>query len=152
MTLHKHDPDTVVARILARFKTKKATGKAGMARATIVVDENVSSLMSALREANFRVITPSKGLDDHEIKKNILAHRMLVTNNTKDFLDDAPVLDYGIIGLEALGFIDSASNYKDNKIAQMISKAVSEFDLISERSGYVLMLKPNSQHVFKRLG
>lgn len=147
-----HDSAAIIERVLARFKAKEAAEKVGMARATIVVDENIASLAPALREANFRVITPSKGLSDHEIKQNLLAHRMLVTNNTKDFLDDAPVLDYGIIGLEALRFVDPASEYKDNKTAQMISKAVSDFDLVSERSGYVLMLRSDGKHVFRRLG
>jgi hypothetical protein len=74
-----------------------------------------------------------------------------VTKNTQDFLDDAPVFDYGIIGLEALRFIDSSSSYKKNKTVQMISKAISKHGLISKRTGFVLMLKPNGKHVFKNL-
>lgn len=74
-----------------------------------------------------------------------------MTNNTKDFLDDAPLLDYGIIGLESLPFIDSAGEYADNSTAQMISKAISNFDLISKRTGFVLLLKPDGKHVFRKL-
>lgn len=142
--------DAIVAKVLGRYK--KAIEKAGMARATLVVDENVNFLEHALKEANFHIIAPHKGMDDFEIKKMLLAHRMIVTKNTKDFLADAPVLDYGIIGLEALPFVDPAKDYKGNKTAQMISKAVSEFSLAAERTGFVLMLKPNGKHVFRRLG
>jgi len=144
------DPDAMIARVLARYK--ESAEKAGMARATLVVDENVNFLEGPLKEANFHIIAPHKGMDDFEIKKVMLAHRVIVTKNTRDFLEDAPVLDYGIIGLEALPFIDPAKDYKDNQTAQMISKAVSEFSLISERSGFVLMLHPNGRHVFRRLG
>jgi hypothetical protein len=144
--------DQIIARILDRFRPKEGLPKVGMARATLVVDENVDFLGSPLQEANFHVVIPHKGMDDFDIKKELLAHRILVTKNTKDFLDDSPVLDYGIIGLEALPFVDPARDYKTNQTAKLISKAVVDFDLISERSGFVLMLKQNGRHVFKRLG
>ena len=148
----KDDADLMIERVLSRYVNKQATEKSGMARATIVVDENVNFLAKALGDANFRVISPPKGMSDFEIKKNLLSHRIIVTKNTKDFLAEAPVLDYGIIGLEAIPFVDTAAEYKDNQTAQMISKAVSEHDLISERKGFVLMLHPNGRHVFRRLG
>lgn len=68
------------------------------------------------------------------------------------FLDDAPVLDYGIIGLDALPVIDPTSEYKENRTAQLISKAILDFDLVSERCGFALMLKQDGHHVFRRLG
>lgn len=144
--------DAIVARVLERYKEAKVIEKTGMARATLVVDENVDFLAAPLQEANFHVLKPPKGMDDFEIKKVLLAHRILVTKNTKDFLADAPVLDYGIIGLEALPFVDPSNEFKSNLTAQMISKAVSEHSLIAERTGFVLMLKPNGKHVFRRLG
>jgi hypothetical protein len=33
----------------------------------------------------------------------------------------------------------------------MISAAISENNLISQRTGFVLMLKPKGKHMFKRL-
>lgn len=144
--------DAIVARVLARYKEAKTVEKSGMARATLVVDENVDFLIEPLKEANFHVLKPPKGMEDFEIKKVLLAHRILVTRNTKDFLDDAPVLDYGIIGLEALPFVDPAHDYKSNLTAQMISKAVTAHSLVAERTGFVLMLKPSGKHVFRRLG
>jgi hypothetical protein len=144
--------DQIIARILDRFQPKEGTTKMGMARATLVVDENVDFLGTPLQEANFHIVIPHKGMDDFDIKKELLAHRILVTKNTKDFLDDSPVLDYGIIGLEALPFVDPARDYKTNQTAKLISKAIMDFGLISERSGFVLMLKQNGHHMFKRLG
>jgi hypothetical protein len=148
-----HDPDAIIAHVLARYLDKQATEteKKGMARATLVVDENVAFLAGPLKEANFHIITPPKGMKDFEIKKIMLAHRIIVTKNTKDFLADAPVLDYGIIGLEALPFVDGAPEYKDNKTAQMISKAVSEQNLAAQRTSFVLMLKPKGKHFYKKL-
>jgi hypothetical protein len=149
--MNEHDPDAIIARVLARFQ---GVGRSmtSVARATLVIDENVSFLEKPMKDANFHTVVPPKGMEDFEIKKVLLAHRVIITKNTKDFLDDAPVLDYGIIGLEALPFIDPAGEYKDNTTAQMISKAISEFGLISKRTGFVLMLKPNGRHVFKDLG
>lgn len=144
-----HDPDAIIADVLSRFKQDPI--KRGMARATLVLDEGVSILESSLKEANFLVVVPRKGMADFETKKALLSHRVLVTDSTKDFLDDAPVLDYGIIGIEALRFVDSSPIYRENHTAQLISKAVSEFNLISMRSGFVLMLKDDGGHHFKRI-
>lgn len=104
-----------------------------------------------LEQANFHVDTPEKGLDDAKIKKRMLGKRALVTRNTRDFLADAPVYDYGIIGLEAVA-VDIAPTYAQSKTAQLISEAYSKFKLHSKRTGFVLMLKPDGNHVFRRLG
>jgi hypothetical protein len=144
------EPDAIIFRVLAKYLDKEASAKevTGMARATLVVDENVGFLASPLKEANFHIIQPHSGMKDPDIKKILLAHRIIVTKNTKDFLADAPVYDYGIIGLEA---VDPAKDYKNNKTAQMISTAISEHNLISNRSGFVLMLKADGKHFFKKL-
>jgi hypothetical protein len=60
-------------------------------------------LKEALKGANFRVISVPKG--------TFLGHRILVTKNTKDFIDFAPVYDFGIISLEGLNFIDREREY-----------------------------------------
>ena len=149
--MNRSDSDEIIGRVLGR-SLKEGAVKTGMARGFLVVDENVAFLESALEQANFHVDTPDKGLSDAKIKKRMLGKRVLVTKNTKDFLGDAPVYDYGIIGLEALPFIDPAASYAQNTTAQLISEAYREFELHSERSGFVLMLRPDGAHVFKRLG
>lgn len=148
----KDTPDEIIARVLGRYLDPPSTMKTGMARATLVVDENVAFLVNPLEEANFHVFTPDKGMSDFNIKKKLLSHRILVTKNTKDFLADAPVLDYGIIGLDALPFVDPSAEYRTNETAKIISQAVSDFSLVAERTGFVIMLRPDGNHTFRRLG
>jgi len=98
------------------------------------------------------VLAPKAGLKDFDIREALLSHRILVTRNTPDFLADAPVLDYGIIGLEALPFIDPDKSCGRNPTAKMISEAVTEHDLASKRAGYVVMLMPDGRHEYRDLG
>lgn len=126
--------------------------RTGMARGFLIIDENVDSLAPSLKEANFHVRVPKKTMSDDEIKEDLLGNRVLVTKNTKDFIDDAPVYDYGIIALEGLKFIDPSPTYKTNTTARIISQAYRDFELHAERSGFVLYLKEDGKHVFKRLG
>lgn len=146
------DSDDVIKKVLERYKSADSSTKVGMARGFLVVDENVAFLENPLSQANFHVVTPTKGLEDADIKKRLLGKRILITRNTKDFLDDAPTYDYGIIGLEALPFVDHAPTYAGNETAKLIAKAYGTYELHAERSGFVLMLNPNGKHVFKRLG
>jgi len=143
--------DEIICHVLARFKREPDKHKIGMSRATLVIDENVAFLEEPLKEANFKIITTQKGLKDFRIKEELLTHRILVTKNTKDFVSDAPIFEYGIIGLEALPFIDASQAYKDNKTAKMISKAISDFDLVSAKSGFMLLLNSKGKHKFKRI-
>lgn len=143
----------IIDRILERYQhNKQGATKTGMARGFLIVDENVAFLEKPLEEANFHVATPDKGWDDTKIKKRLLGKRIIITKNTQDFLDDAPVYDYGIIGLEALPFIDPTPTYTKNETAKLISKAYGDFELHFEKTGFVLMLKPDGKHTFKRLG
>jgi len=128
-------------RVANRFKER-----VGMARATLVVDENVSALAQPLKEHfNFRTVVPSSGLADEKIKNDLLGHRILVTNNTKDFVDDAPRFDYGIISLQELPFIDKAQTAK-NMTCKMISDAVIKYKLVSRGTHFVLTLKKDGKH------
>ncbi len=144
--------DEIIEQVFARFQRKVDEPEVGHARATLVLHERVAFLCSPLEEANFHTVIADNRLDeDFEIRMVLLSHRMLVTRNTEDFLDDAPVLDYGIIGLDALPVIDPAAEYKTNRTAQLISKAILDYDLTSERCGFVLVLRQNGHHVFRRL-
>ena len=143
------EADALIERILSRYFAGKPVEKKSMARTRLVVDENVNYLAQPLKEANLQVTTPPAGMDDETIKQMLLSGRILVTKNTKDFVTDAPILEYGIIGLEALPFIDSSKTYKDNKTAQMISRAISRYNLKAKHSGFILMLHPNGRHVLR---
>ena len=57
-----------------------------------------------------------------------------------------------VVGLDALPAIAGSESYTEDPKAQMISKAVSDYSLASERSGWVLMLRPKGRHVYQRIG
>lgn len=115
-----------------------------MARGTIVVDENLENIIPFIKGKNIRVITPNKGLKDDEIKKTMLANRIFVTNNVKDFLKDAPILDCGLISTENIKF-------KGENLAKMISDVLTDMNLWSKRHGFLVVLKENGKHDFKPL-
>jgi hypothetical protein len=146
------DPNEIIDRVLARFqKGDFATERTGGTRAALVLDPSVRFLLDALKDGNFQVIALS-GDADSEARRNMLAHRIVVTKETPPYLDDAPVLDYGIVGLDAFAGLDASPTYDENPTAQIISKAVAEFGLPFERSAYVLMLHPGGKQVFRRIG
>ncbi len=146
----RRDPDAVISRALARYyHDEDVRQEPAGTRATLVVDKSVCFLANSLKDANFQVVDLADA--DFETRKKFLAHRMVVTQTTPEFLDDASVLDLGIIGLDALPILHAETSYADNTTAQMISKAVSDYSLSSERSGWVLMLHPSGKHVFRRI-
>jgi hypothetical protein len=151
-TLSKRDPDKVIARVLARFHHDDIPPeKTGGTRATVVLDVSVCFLANALKDANFQILALNSAVDP-DARRDLFAHRIVVTKRTAEYLDDAPVLDYGVIGLDALPGLDGSDRYNENETAQMISKAVAEFGLAFERAAYVLMLHPSGKHVFQRIG
>lgn len=134
---------------IAESVAKQFRERISMARGGLIVDENVAFLERPLKEQNFHAATPPKGMSDDDIKKKMLFNRVLITKNEKDFEDDAPVYDYGLISLKDLPFIDPAQ--ENNQTAKMISKAWKDFDLHAEKARFKLTLKPNGKHVLKRL-
>jgi hypothetical protein len=146
-TLAKRDPDAVIARVLARFEHDLGD-KPGSTRATLVLDVSVCFLESALKDANFQVIALNSAVDP-DARRDLFAHRIVVTKRTAEYLLDAPVLDYGVIGMDALAWLDASLDHAENRTAQMISEAIAEFGIASKRSAYVLMLHPSGKHVFR---
>ncbi len=122
-----------------------------MARGTIVLDENVLQLKDALASRNIHVVVPPSGMKDDDITRDLLVGRILVTRNSKDFVDSASSYDVGIIALDELSFIDSESKPGKNKTFNLISKAVIEFDIWSKRHGFILYLQDNGKHRYQDL-
>lgn len=116
-----------------------------MSRGVLVVDENLIGLEDELRKRNIKVIVPKRNMSDEDIKHELLTHRIIVTNNTKDFIDAAVEVEYGIIATENIKFKDS------KRLADIISKAIIKFNLWGVRSGFILTLEPNNNHNFKIL-
>jgi hypothetical protein len=111
-----------------------------MSRGVVVLDENLEALAGPLWEKGIKTITPRKGTKDKEIKRDLLPHRILITNNTKDFIDDAVAYEYGIIATEGL-------RSKDAEItADIVSRAVTKYSLWALKQGFVLYLKPDGKH------
>jgi hypothetical protein len=71
-----------------------------MSRGTLILDENVEVLKSALQNKNFHVFTPEPSMKDIDIKKDLLFNKIFVTNNDKDFVGDERKYSYSIIKIE----------------------------------------------------
>jgi hypothetical protein len=125
---------------------REFVGRSAMARGVIVFDENLAGLASALREANIKVVEIPAGTTDALIIQNYLFHRILVTKNTKDFLEQAPIHEYGIISLEGLSFVDASPSFAENKTARLISQAISKSKLWSRGAKFLLELRDDGKH------
>lgn len=119
-----------------------------MARGALVVDENVLQLVLALKACNIHISSPPAGWSDKQIANDILYNRIFVTRNSKDFIQYAPGLSIGIIGLEGLSFIDHEAT-ETNKTVQVISEAIIHYRIWSRKSGFFLELKENGKHKFQ---
>ena len=122
-----------------------------MARGVIVLDENLQQLKAALESMNIKVIVPKAGTSDDDIKSTLLPHRIFITKNTKDFIADASVFEYGIIALEHIDFIDKSRDQTNQTAAKLISKAIQDFSLWSKGHGFLLALKPSGVHEITNL-
>jgi hypothetical protein len=131
--------------------TCKIASRVAMARGTVVVDENVQFLASMLRAVNIRTIVPKSSMDDADIVEQLLANRMIITRNSKDFVDKASSYDFGILSLDGLSFIDSEPNPAKNKTVQLISKALIDFGLWSKRHGFLIELRDDGKHAYQDL-
>lgn len=132
--------------------TKQIVNRSAMARGVLVLDENVLGLAPALMEANIKVVKIPAGVKDAEIIQNYLYHRIIVTKNAKDFLEEAPVHEFGIISLEGLKFLDSSPSFSVNKTARLISQAISEYGLWTKGAKFLLELREDGKHVLRELG
>lgn len=105
-----------------------------MSRGTVVLDETDRHLLEALKNINLKVVLPDRQLSDQSIKQLFLSGRILITSNSKDFLSDAPIYEYGIVALEHVQVLTP------EQIAQKIHRALVEFELTSRNYGYVVRL------------
>ena len=141
--------DPIVRSILIRFVSKPGDAPRHR-RPTLVLDGPLLALAEPLREANFIVIV-GEGLDDFERRRALLSGRIIVTENSTDFIDDAPVMEFGVIGLDAMPRSASAAPLPENEMARMISSAFMNYTLGEERGPYLMLLHDSGHHVFRRL-
>lgn len=116
-----------------------------MARGTLVVDECLEPLAPYLEEKNIHVVIPEKKMSDDKIIKTLLANRIIVTNNSKDFINKASSFDYGIIATEHVNI------QQLDTLANMISDAIIKNKLWSFRHGFILTLNADGKHIIEDL-
>jgi hypothetical protein len=115
-----------------------------MARGIVILDENLFALSKELESQGMRVLKVKSGLKDKEIIEHSLSGRIFITNNSKDFIDDASDLEYGIIATENVS--------KDPKfLSKLISDEIIKNKIWSKKKGFILFLNNNKKSIFKQL-
>ena len=106
-----------------------------MSRGLVVVDENLLDLRNELLTRNIRALTlPQQSSDD--LVAAFASHRILITKNTKDFLQLAVEHEIGLISVEGVA--------RDTKnLANAISKALREHSLWSTPKPFLFHLSNN---------
>lgn len=118
----------------------------GMARGVLVLDENLFNLKPGLIEGNMHVVSVPAGMTDEHIIQTLLPHRIFVTQNSKDFMYDALIREYGIISLDKLRFIDPVDT------ARLISKVLAKRSLWAQRKPWLCSFSADGrQTTFKRI-
>ena len=87
---------------------------------TIMLDENLRVLESALEDDGFKVIVPHPGLKDDALKRQARGWAIL-TKNAQNFIDEAVRYDYDVIGIEDVKL--------DSETVRKISNAVRRSQL-----------------------
>ena len=107
-------------------------------KVTILLDENLFGLKSALRDAGFKIITLKGGMDDDEIIE--LAEGLcILTKNADDFRDDAVAGDYDIINIQAIKFEDPDKTRR-NSTVQKVKKAIRGSRILQKRGNFELVV------------
>ena len=132
---------SIIPRLQKRFNRQQDQRRPvlGMARGTVVVDENARELIPALKLANLHVFTPPPGMKDEDLAP-LVAGRILITKNPRDFIEHAPVYDFGIIALDKLKFVDPSPDLATNQTVRLINKALSQLSLFSRRTCFYCTL------------
>lgn len=115
-----------------------------MARGTLVLDDGFDEIAKFLQNRNIRVIRAQGRLEDATMKTVLLANRILVTKDEKDFMLDAPALDCGIISTKNIEF-------GGEKLARRISDALTELSLWPKRHGFLVTLNETGAHDYREL-
>jgi len=137
MTSDEVQRQAVAARIRAR---------AGLARGVVVLDPDLEGLETALKAANLMVVIPPAGLDDLTLKEQILPHRIWITRNQAEVIDEPAVYEYGVVSLRSLSVIEWQPTYEKNRTVQEISKALSRYGLWTRGCRFLLELKDDGNH------
>ena len=116
---------------------------------TIMLDENLRVLESALEDDGFKVVVPHQGLKDEALKRQARGWAIL-TKNSQDFVDEAVRYDYDVIGIEDVKFVDDIRN-RTNETVRKISGAVRRSQLATRRGNFWLKVRDNGSFHLEQL-
>jgi hypothetical protein len=108
---------------------------------TILLDENLRNLETALEDDGFKVVMPPQGLSVEVLKRKARGWAIL-TRNSKDFVFDAVRYDYDVIGIEDIRFVDDKPD-RTNETVQKISAAVRRSQIGTRKGNFVLKIRDN---------
>lgn len=112
-----------------------------MARGNIVLDENLKDLKPGLQDKNLRVFEAPAGFSDDRVAE-LTSGRILITNNSKDFLQLAIEHEFGIIATEG-----APRNAKD--LVANISAAITSHSLWSLKNPFVFYLSDKTLRILE---
>lgn len=104
----------------------------------LIIDENLLSIKSALKDLGFKVASFPQGTRDEDMF-TLLSGKAIVTQNSKDFKIDAIIHDFDIVSCEQIKFIDKDVTRK-NITAQKIANAIRESNLTSIHYNSILTI------------
>jgi hypothetical protein len=116
---------------------------------TVMLDENLRVLETALDDDGFKVVVAQQGLQDDVLKRQAKGWAIL-TRNSKDFVDDAVRYDYDVIGVEDIKFIDDKPD-RTNQTVQKISKAVRRSQIGRIRGNFLLKIRDDGSFHLQQL-
>ena len=116
---------------------------------TILLDENLRGLESALEDDGFKVVVPPQGGKDEALKR-LARGWAILTKNSHDFTEDAVRHDYDVIGIEDVKFIDSKTD-RTNETVRKISAAVRRSQLGTRRGNFWLKIRDNGSFHLEQL-
>jgi hypothetical protein len=116
---------------------------------TLLLDENLRGLASALEDDGFKVVVPPQGLDDEALKRMARGWAIL-TANSQDFIEHAARHDYDVIGIEAIKFIDSKPD-RTNETVRKVSQAVRRSKLATTKGNFWLQVRDDGSFRLEQL-
>ena|SRR5580693_2638335 len=116
---------------------------------TIMLNENLRVLESALEDDGFKVVMPQQGLKDEALKRQARGWAIL-TKNSRDFIDEAVRYDYDVIGIEDIKFVDDQAA-RTNETVRKISSAVRRSQLATRKGNFWLKIRDNGSFHLEQL-
>ncbi len=116
---------------------------------TLLLDENLRALASALEDDGFKVVVPPQGMDDEALKRMARGWAIL-TANSRDFIEHAARHDYDVIGIEAIKFIDSKPD-RTNETVRKVSQAVRRSKLATTKGNFWLQVRDDGSFRLEQL-